>query len=565
MAASLRHRGADHTLDPHATATLGYLSTDTAQRLGTGLHATATGAVVVAGYRLPEPNLATLPQLLAALQHDGPAAVIPRLRGGFVLAARLGDSLWLARDALGVRSLSYGLHQGQLYFAVEPKAVLAVPGFPRRLRPAAVAQYLTFSFVPGSMLLDLHELPPGHWLHFRPGQPLNITRYWQLEHAEGSEALSTEDTPAIRQHWASQFRQTLTEAVAARRPADEPVGVFLSGGIDSSVVTATLAQNQPPQTVRTFAIHFGKGYPNELDFARQVATHCRTNHTEVLVRPQDFLPRLRQIIAYLDAPIGDPITVPNFELARQAAQEVRWVFNGEGGDPCFGGPKNLPMLLAHWYGGVERGPRFREQAYLASYKRGYEDLAATLSPELWQQIDPERDLEAILTPYFSASQPQLLLHKLLWINISLKGGYLILPKVERMTSACGLTAFSPLFDERLVELGLRMPGFMKLAGGIEKIVLKTAYQDALPTRIIERPKSGMRVPVQSWFQGELQRYARSLLSPQRLRQAGLFNPERVRQLLDYRITDAPGRYGLRLWMLLSFELWRRMTLEGEMP
>ncbi len=571
MAQALRHRGGSRALDSHPGASLGYLEPSGAPpadavRLGVGLYADAQGAVVVAGYRLPQPGLTTLPELLTALLQEGPEAVIPRLRGAFVLAARLGIHLWLARDALGARSLCYGLYQGQLYFAVEPKAVLAVPGFPRRLRPAALAQYLTFSFVPGGMLADLQELPPGHWLHFCPGSAPVITRYWHLEQAEGPEALSTEDTPAVRRYWAGQFRQTLTEAVAARRPPDaEPVGVFLSGGIDSSVVTAALTQTGSPQTVRTFAIHFGRNYPNELDFARQVATHCHTQHSEVLVRPQDFLPRLRQIIAYLDTPIGDPITVPNFELARQVAQEVRWVFNGEGGDPCFGGPKNLPLLLAHWYGGVERGPRFREQAYLASYKRGYEDLAATLSPEFWAQIDPKRDLEAVLTPYFNAPQPQLLLHKLLWINISLKGGHLILPKVERMTSACGLTAFSPLFDERLVELGLRMPGFMKLAGGIEKIALKEAYQDALPSAIIHRPKSGMRVPVQAWFQGELRQYARSLLNPRQLRQVGLFNPERVQQLLDYRIADAPGRYGLRLWMLLTFELWRRMTLEGEVP
>ncbi len=566
MAATLAHRGQRCSVDAHVSATLGYRSPHdptTQLRLGIGLHSEAEGAVAVAGYRLAEPGTSELDlsALLVSLRRDGPQAVAS-LRGAFVLAARLGDTLILARDALGARSLCYGYHAGRLFFAVEPKAVLATPGFPRRLCPAAVAQYLTFSFVPGQLLADLHELPPGHWLRFRPGAPVQIERYWHLATAELPDA-DPPDTPATRQHWAQQFRSQFAAALAARRPPDAPLGVFLSGGIDSSIVTAELAHNQPPHTVRTYSIHFGKQYPNELDYARQVAQHCQTIHTEVLVQPKDFLPRLRQIIWHLDTPIGDPITVPNFELAQQAAREVSWIFNGEGGDPCFGGPKNLPLLLAHWYGGVERPPNFRELAYLASYRRGYEDLAATLNPTFRAQIDPVRDLENLLTPYFNASLPRLFLHKLLWLNISLKGGQLILPKVERMTSAAGLVALSPLFDERLVRLSLQMPGFMKLANGVEKIVLKEAYCNALPATIINRPKSGMRVPVHAWFQGEMQRYARSLLTPQRIRQAGIFDPKRVQQLLAYRIEDAPGRYGLRLWMLLTFEIWRRLVIEGE--
>ena len=180
-------------------------------------------------------------------------------------------------------------------------------------------------------------------------------------------------------------------------------------------------------------------------------------------------------------------------------------------------------------------------------------------------IEPRRDLEGILTPFFEAEAPVSFLDKLLAINLRLKGAHLILPKIERMLGAWGVTPLSPLFDERLVRLSFSMPGQLKLRGGIEKIALKRAYVDRLPPEIIARPKSGMRVPVHHWFQDELRRTARRVLSKRRVKRAGIFNPERVEQLLQYNISQGPGRYGLRLWMLLTFEIWRQMVIEGEAP
>jgi asparagine synthase (glutamine-hydrolysing) len=140
-----------------------------------------------------------------------------------------------------------------------------------------------------------------------------------------------------------------------------------------------------------------------------------------------------------------------------------------------------------------------------------------------------------------------------------------LPKVERMAGAFRLVTASPLFDERLVRLSFEMPPRLKLDRGIEKIVLKRAYQDRLPREVIERPKSGMRVPVHFWFQGEMKRYAKKLLAPRELKKAGIFEPERVGRLLVYDTEEGPGRYGIRLWMLLTFEIWRRIVIEGEPP
>lgn len=386
-------------------------------------------------------------------------------------------------------------------------------------------------------------------------------RWFRPEEAAGDEG----DEGADEGAWVEECRAILADAVGRRLPSNADVGLFLSGGLDSSIVAAELGRQcaAPP---RTWAIHFGEPYPHELDFARQAADHTGTAHEEVLIRPRAFLPRLRQIVWHLDDPIGDPITVPNFELSQHAAQSVRWIFNGEGGDPLFGGPKNIPMLLGHWYGGLDDGPGFRERAYLASYRRAYDEVGRLLAPEIRDQIDPARDLEGVLTPFFDTTRPRSFLHKLIAINLRLKGAHLILPKVERMTAAAGLRPQAPLFDERLAELVFRVPGRMLLRGGTEKWILKRAYEGALPAPIVERPKSGMRVPVHFWFQGEMRRFARRTLGKRPLRRAGIFDPERVASLLAYAPTEGgPARYGLKLWMLLTFELWRQQVLEGQAP
>jgi len=520
-------------------------------------------ALVLSGWLRRTASGATEPQALLEEWHQLGVELLASLEGDFVLAIRDGERFYLVRDPLGARTAYFSQLGGCFAFASEVKALLALPGHPRRLRAAALAQFLTFSFVPGSgtMLEGVSEVPAGHFVSYDERHGVRTERYFHFEHSPASSELEPENSPDT---WVKRFRTTLEHAVAERSPSGGPIGVALSGGLDSSIVTAEVA-HQHPGSVCTYALHFGAEYPHELEFARKVAQRCRTQHTEVEIRPQSFLPDLRRMIWSLDEPSGDPITMPNFKLAEHMRRDVRFVFNGEGGDPVFGGPKNLPMLMQHVYGGIERGPGFRERAYLASYRRAYEEIERLLLPEWRETLDRERDLEGLITPFFAAREPQGFLEKLLAINIRLKGAHLILPKVERMTAAFGITPLSPLFDEKLVRLAFQMPGRMKLAAGVEKIVMKRAYAEQLPLEVIKRPKSGMRVPVSFWFRGELRRYARSILSRRAVRRAGWFDPERVQQLLAYRREDLPGRHGLRLWMLITLELWRRIVLEGERP
>lgn len=489
------------------------------------------------------------------------SAALLALNGFFALMFYDGRSgaLRLVRDAAGERSLYFGHSGRSFYFAVEPYAVLSVPGFPRRLRPAAVAEYLSFSFVPGlrTMLEDLYELPAGHYAEFDTRAPEKapvVFRYFEPELLEQPPRESAEES-------VSAFRRTLEQCVADRRPASGRTGVFLSGGLDSTIV-AGIVQKQSSAPVPAYSLHFGKKYANELDYARAAAQAIGCEHREIEIRPRSFLSRLVKMVRHLGEPIGDPVTVGNFELARQISGDVDFVYNGEGGDPCFGGPKNLVMMMQHWYGGVERDARFRARKYLASYQRCYAELHHIFAPEFRARWS-DAELEDVLLPFFETERPSTFLKKLLSINMRLKGAHLILPKVERMTGAWALRPLAPLFDRRMVEASHTLPPELILHRSVEKIILKRAFADDVPLEIIERPKSGMRVPVFFWFQGELKRYARKILSRKEIRRAGIFDAERVQQLLRYDIEEGAGRYGIRLWMLLTFEIWRRLVLEGE--
>lgn len=540
---------------------------------------TSTGTVAFSGHengsvaRAGEYILAVVGEVFGAKGSAGRAERLLQafLRGGMDEAAGVpgafafallrttpaSPELTLYREPSGTRVLYWGRYDGRVFFATEPKALLAVPGFPRRLRMDGLLQYLSYSFQPGAgtMLEDVHEVPVG------AAVSLGLEGFRRTtDHPTPFEHVPREDADDTT--WVTRTRDCVREAIACRRPsAGERVGVFLSGGLDSSIVAAEL-QRQRTDRVKTFSIHFGRDYPNELAFAKAVADRIGSEHEEVEIRPKDFLPRLRQIIEQLDDPVGDPITVPNFELARHASQRVGVIFNGEGGDPLFGGPKNLSMMLQHWYG-LDHSPRARSRAYLATYRRAYEERHRLLTPTALAQVNEAEALEAPLERIFDAPRPESFLNKLMAVNIRLKGASLIQPKVDRMVGAHGLRVRAPLFDAELMRLSFAMPPTMKLRSGVEKWALKQAFADLLPTEVVTRPKSGMRVPVHYWFKGEMKKYARKILSPREIRRVGIFDERRVEQLLRYDTEEGPGRYGIRLWMLLTFELWRRIVVERE--
>ena len=503
------------------------------------------------------------PEDLARTLGESPSG-IDRLDGAFVGALVRRRSVFLFRDPAGIKVLYWTRTRDRLIFASEIKALFADPAVERTLRVGAIPEYLTFSFIPGERTAfeEIHELAPGSMIQFRNGD-VHPRRYFTFEDRADDDPegrISDADHVARTR---SALYQSVAEACAV---AKDPPAVFLSGGIDSSAVLAHAAQLYPDHRLKTFSIHFGREFANENEYVGMMVESRGTDHTWLEIRPRRFLDRMREIIYRLDDPIGDPITVPNYLMAEAASAEAQVVLNGEGGDPCFGGPKNIPMMLARIYGPPPGEPPdgYLERCYLHTYRKCFTDLDQLLVPEVRQAAGGDAALVDILTPFFHADRPRHFLNRLMSANIRLKGANLILVKVEKMTAANGLLALAPLFSRRTIETSMACPPRLKLMGNVEKGILKRAVAGVVPNPIIDRPKSGMMVPVRFWLQGEMRRYAQRVLSRRRLRQLGYFNVDYVRKLLDYDRTEVgSARHGLKLWMLITFVLWHETMVEGK--
>lgn len=480
------------------------------------------------------------------------------VEGAFVAAWRDADgSISLARDAIGERSLFYALVPGGIVFASKLAAILETGLVPRRLHLPAVASYLSYAYVPGreTLVEGVFKLLPGEVVTVNGGE-LSRSRHWRLP-AEPEHAAEPDEELLRR-----ELRARLEDAVRRRLPSGEAVGATLSGGVDSSLVVA-LARKLHDGPLVTYSVCFGPGYADELPFSSLVAEHCRTEHRIVEVPPEAVAAHMDDAIAMLDDPIGDPLTLPNALLFREASREVGVVLNGEGGDPCFGGPKNLPMLLAELLGDGANddhgGPYARERSYLRAHQRCYDDLGEMLTPAAREAAGD--GLEAALARYFADPRWTRFVTKLQAINVTFKGAHHILPKVDAVSAPFGVVARSPLFDRSVVETAFRIPPQLKLRGSVEKYLLKRAVSDVLPAAILDRPKSGMLVPVEGWFRGPLRGFARERLLDG-LAPRGLLERAYLERLLAGRLGGVRPRIGIKIWLLLTLEAWLRRVLDA---
>jgi asparagine synthase (glutamine-hydrolysing) len=480
------------------------------------------------------PNESDL-EIFARLWTKGELNSLDLLQGmfGLVIYDRQLEQLIIIRDPIGGRTVYYTTGKTRW---IAPQLYSLNPYRSNQLDPIALRDYLTCSFVPGerTMWQDVREIRPGTALKI-PGEQL-IT-YWQLQ----ERVVEQESLEWHGEKLRSQLEQVMREYL----PADEPVGIFLSGGLDSSCITALAAQLHDAP-IHTYSIHFGAECANELEFSSLVANHCQTNHHILEITFAQMWSKLPETMAYLDDPIGDPLTVPNLLVGGLASKDVSITLNGEGGDPCFGGPKNQPMLIDSLYSSVTKGDSLK--AYLTSFQKCATDLHQLLKPEFLESIQQPSIFEADLSSEMSY------LNRLMALNIKFKGADQILTKVNNLTQAAKLQGRSPLFDKRIVEMSMAIPPEYKLSGVQEKAVLKQAVVDLLPATIINRPKSGMMVPVQLGFRKYWHRQARSLLLSRRALILPYINQDLVREWLSFQ-GDVWGRYGVKLWLLVSLELW----------
>ncbi|MEC4815337.1 MAG: asparagine synthase-related protein [Scytonema sp. PMC 1069.18] len=492
-----------------------------------------------------EPNSygGTSVQLVANLWERWGFECLNQLVGIFALVVwdRERQQLFLVRDRIGACTLYYTTTGSTRWIASNLRTL--APHHSSDLDLVALRDYLCCAFVLRERTLweQVRELRPGTIVQFPDHK---VQAYWHLQ-----EQITAIDQPLA---WHGERLRELLEQVVKEYlpPQTEPVGVFLSGGLDSSSITAIAAKlhNSP---VHTFSIHFGDECPNELEFSSLVASHCQTQHHILEITFKDMWERLPETMAYLDDPIGDPLTVPNLLVGRLAKESVEIVLNGEGGDPCFGGPKNQPMLINSLYNSVTNQNSL--QAYLISFQRCASDLPQLLKPEVWSAVQTtpwvfEEDL------YSSISY----LNRLMMMNIKFKGADQILTKVSNLTQAALLQGRSPLFDQRVVDFSMKIPPEYKLSGVEEKAVLKQAVLDILPEKIISRPKSGMMVPVQLGFRKYWQREARDLLLSRHAAISPYLNQSLIRNWLNYQ-GDTWNRYGVKLWLLVSLEIWLQVN------
>ena len=508
------------------------------------------------------------PVLPHLYEESGPRFV-ERLHGMFALALwdASRERLVLARDRLGKKPLLWTrLSDGTLAFASELKALLRLPGLSREVDLAALDAYLALQYVPGdsTALRGIRKVPSGHVLVVE-GETERLERYWKLEPAEQS---STEG------EWLERVRATVGEAVCKRLVADVPLGALLSGGIDSSIVVALMAQ-QSTDPVRTFTVGFSDARYDERPYARAVAERYGTVHEELTIA-EDVAATLPRFVSAFDEPLGDEAAFPTFLIAEQARRHVTVALGGDGGDEAFAGyERYIAHGLAARVPGVAartgaaavrllpaarrepRSPLFRAARFLdvagssapERYSRLMEVFPLELRRDLW--VDPHRAEAVSLEPHGAGIAGLQRLD----VATYLPGDLLL--KADLTSMAHSLELRSPFLDHEVMALGLALPERLKARGREGKVALRRAFAGDLPSDVATRGKTGFGVPLGRWFRADLRELTRDVLSTDR----GWFRRDTVTRLLDEH-DGGRADHGHRLWCLLMLELWVREHVDA---
>ena len=518
-------------------------------------------------------------EVIAHLYEEYGDRFVDHLRGMFAIA--LWDSrarrLVLARDRLGKKPLYWRLSEGRLTYGSELKAVLEDGTLGRVVDRRSLALFLHYQYVPAprTILEGVSKLPPASILVW-DGADAVVSRYWDVDYTAKSSRSFEEDTGAAM--------ILLREAVRLRLRSDVPVGVFLSGGMDSSVVTALVAELSP-QPVRTYSIGFEEDSYNELPYARAVARQFGTTHTEAIVR-LDVLHLLPELAEHYDEPFGDSSAVPTFRVAQLAAAEVKVALTGDGGDESFAGYLRYKGPVARSRRARLPAPLMRRLAGTArvaitpfgdrSLRRrlGHAERMASLGQDsryltsMWVFDDGLR-AELLGDPAESETWDYLLgvlgsgpasgLDRMLRADLLTYLPEDLLVKMDRATMANSLEARSPLLDHQLVEFAAALPEDRKVADGTTKVLLRAVARQLMPEGLIERPKKGFAAPVGGWFDGPLgDRFEELVLAPDAQLRNHLDAAVAAKLLREHR--TGIRRHAHRLWLLLMFELWARRWL-----
>jgi asparagine synthase (glutamine-hydrolysing) len=516
-------------------------------------------------------------ETIVHLYEDFGSACVEHLRGMFAFA--IWDTrrreLLLARDRLGIKPLYYAEQNGELLFASEIKPILQLGRVERALDWQAVGHLFTYMATPPdqSIVRGISKLEPARVAVATGHGSIAPRRYWDVSFQP--------DESASEATLVERLREQLHDAVTAHQIADVPVGAFLSGGIDSSAVVAMMAKPAAGR-LKTFSIGFAESDFNELSHARAVAKQFGTDHYELVLRP-DVVSMVEDLTFYLDEPFGDTSAIPTYMVSKLAAEHVKVVLSGDGGDELFAGydkyvvegqerrRERLPRPLRQMAGAIGammphgmKGRRFLRHLaleggarYLDAQMLFHDDERPHLFREdAFDEIDRgvskrASDFGPAGADWLSAIQYRDLNH---YLPLD------ILTKVDRMTMAHSLEARPPLLDHKLVEFAATVPARFRLKDGTTKYLFKQALRGVLPDAIIDRPKHGFAVPLAHWFRGELAGFARDVLLSDRCRDRGILEPRYLSRLLE--LNEQGRNLDLQLWTALSFEMWCRRFLDS---
>jgi asparagine synthase (glutamine-hydrolysing) len=505
-------------------------------------------------------------------------ACVDHFRGmfGFAIWDRRQRRLLVARDRLGVKPIYYYVGDGFLAFASEVKALFELFEVPREMDPQALEMYLALRYVPGpgTMFKGIEKLQPGHRL-IADEHGARVERYWDLRF----EVAQRTDAEHLQ-----QFQELFEEAVRLRMIAEVPVGVFLSGGIDSSAVLAKMSQLTAGHAVKSFAVGYrgddpADGAENEFAYARLAAQALGAEHHEYHLTADQFRDFIPDLVYRLDEPLADPSTIPLYFLSRLAREHITVVLSGEGSDEILGGygiygrmrlldrlyqasPRMaaalFPRLAAMAPNEITR--RYLRLAGLPLAAR-YRGVSKGMAGELMAQLAPDMTwppvaLESLFARYYDAVPGASALNRMLYADTKVWLPDDLLLKADKMTMANALELRVPFLDHKLVEYAATLPEHLKISGGVGKVILRKAMRGVLPSAILDRPKKGFPVPTRAWFKTPLAGFAREVLLDPRSACRSHFEPKVIDRLLGEH-ARGQAHWEQEIWTLLVFEHWHK--------
>lgn len=495
------------------------------------------------------------------------------------------NSLYLVRDRYGQKPLYYWHSSKSIAFASELKSLIKHPGVSKEIDIYSLSRYLSYEYVPAphSIFEDVNKLLPGHFLKWTDGET-RITPYWQINF-NGTDAVQSLSVPEIEY----QLINLLKQSIRKRLISDVPLGVFLSGGIDSSAIVSLMSELIPPDQIKTFSIGFEEKSFDESSYARTVSEFFGTDHHEQILTPEKMIDILPEVWSFMDEPFADASILPTYLLSKFTREHVTVALGGDGGDELLAGydpfqahtvaryyektPRFMQNIFANqivqrlpvstrnmsidfklkqFLKGIPYKPAVRNQVWLGSFtKEEQEGVFTGDVNQILNGFDPYDDIHKS----YNGTKFRDHLDEIIYCYSHFYLADDILTKIDRASMATSLEARSPFLDVDFAEFVNRIPSKLKLNGLTRKYILKKSLENKLPKKILYRKKKGFGIPLTKWLKKELKQSLLDTLSPSRLNQSGLFNTKTIKTMLDDHFS---GRKDNRkpIWTIFMFEMWK---------